>query len=235
MTPVMNSNGFLLTAETIRALGRAGLYAMQISVDSVNPNATTMKSLRPLMPKLWALASHATFRVRIYTVLGSSPPEEALALASEALRLGFEAKCSLLRDAAGQPVAVDETARRIYAEIRRLGRRSSSYLSEDFQLPLLRGEAVDWKCRAGARFFHVCEEGKVHLCAPRTGNPGVPLADYGEEDLRRAFQTVKACAARCPVPYAHQASRIDRFRSQTLAEPPVDRPAPGRVGLRVVA
>jgi MoaA/NifB/PqqE/SkfB family radical SAM enzyme len=235
MTPVMNSNGFLLTPDIIRALNRAGLYAMQISVDGVTPNATTMKTLRPLMPKLWALSRHAEFRVRINTVLGSAPPEEAVEVARAAMRLGFEAKCSLLRDAGGQPVAVGEAARRAYAEIRRLGRRSSRYLSEDFQLPLLRGEAVEWKCRAGARFFHVCENGLVHLCAPRTGDPGVPLADYGEADLRRAFHTIKSCASRCPVPYAHQASRVDGWRAQTLVEAPSLPPATRRVKLAVVA
>ncbi len=134
------------------------------------------------------------------------------------LALGFEAKVSLMRGADGTPVALDDRSREVYAELQRMGRRSSAYLSEDFQARLLRDGEVIWKCRAGARFFHVCENGLVHLCAPRTGNPGVPLADYGEEDLRRAFRTAKPCTARCPVAYAHQASRLDRWRSQGEAE-----------------
>jgi len=218
MTPVMNSNGFLLTRERIAALGRAGLYALQISIDNLTPNDTTVKSLRPLMPKLRALAELATFRVRVNTVLGSGPPDETLEVAREVLALGFEAKVSLMRGGDGTPVALDDRSREVYAELRRMGRRSSAYLSEDFQARLLRDGEVSWKCRAGARFFHVCENGLVHLCAPRTGNPGVPLADYGEEDLRRAFRTAKPCTARCPVAYAHQASRLDRWRSQGEAE-----------------
>jgi len=96
----------------------------------------------------------------------------------------------------------------------RLEGRAPAYLSDDFQLPLLRGGDVEWKCRAGARFFHVCEDGLVHLCAPRTGDPGKPLAEYGLDDLRAAFHTRKPCATRCPVPYAHQASRMDGLRPQ---------------------
>jgi MoaA/NifB/PqqE/SkfB family radical SAM enzyme len=214
MTPVMNSNGFLLTRDRISALDRAGLYALQISIDNLTPNDTTVKSLRPLMPRLRALAELASFRVRVNTVLGSGPPEETLAVAREVLSLGFEAKCSLMRGADGTPVPLDQRAREVYEEIQRMGKRSSAYLSEDFQAALLRDGQVDWKCRAGARFFHVCENGLVHLCAPRTGDPGVPLAGYGEVDIRRAFATAKSCTARCPVAYAHQASRLDRWRSQ---------------------
>lgn len=234
MTPVMNTNGYLLTRDRIVALGRAGLYAMQLSIDNVTPNATTKKSLKPLLPKLRALAEHATFRVRINTVLGSGPPEEALEVAQVALGFGFDTKCSLVRDENGEPMALDARARRIYDEIRKLGDRSPAYLSEDFQLPILRDGHIDWKCRAGARYFHVCEDGLVHLCAPRAGNPGKPLADYGEEDIRRAFHTVKPCAKKCPVPYAHQASRLDSFRPQRKTEPTRAR-EPARLHLRVVS
>jgi len=227
MTPVMNTNGYLLTAEHIRALGRAGLYALQISIDSVTPNATTKKALTPLMPRLRLLAEHATFAVRVNTVLGSAPPAEALEVARAVLALGFDSKCSLRRDADGTPVALDAHAHAVYQQIRELGGRAPAYLSEDFQLPLLRGGDVAWKCRAGARFFHVCEDGLVHLCAPRTGDPGKPLSAYGEADLRHAFHTRKPCASRCPVPYAHQASRLDLLRPQRHSPPRVRLPIIG--------
>ncbi len=226
MTPVMNSNGFLLSRERIARLDRAGLYALQLSIDNLTPNQTSVKSLRPLLPRLRVLAERASFRVRVNTVLGAGPPEDTLEVARQVLALGFEAKCSLMRAADGTPVPLDERARAVYAELQELGRRSSFYLSEDFQGRLLRDGEVDWKCRAGARFFHVCEKGLVHLCAPRTGNPGIPLADYGEEDLRRAFRTGKSCTARCPVAYAHQASRLDRWRWQDRPAPPAGRLLP---------
>ena len=226
MTPVMNSNGFLLTRERIARLDRAGLYALQLSIDNLTPNETSVKSLRPLLPKLRVLAERASFRVRVNTVLGAGPPEDTLEVARAVVALGFEAKCSLMRAADGTPVPLDERSRAVYAELQELGRRSSFYLSEDFQGRLLRDGEVDWKCRAGSRFFHVCEKGLVHLCAPRTGNPGIPLADYGEEDLRRAFRTGKPCTVRCPVAYAHQASRLDRWRRQDRPAPPARRLLP---------
>jgi hypothetical protein len=188
---------------------------MQVSVDAVTGNDTTRKALRPLLPKLRLLAEHARFRVRVNTVLGAAPPEEALEVVRVAIGHGFDAKCSLMRKGDGTLMSLDERARGIYQQIARLEGRSLGLLGERFQDELLRDGQVDWKCRAGARFFHVCENGLVHLCAPRTGAPGTPLAAYTQADIRRAFNQRKACAETCPVAYAHQVSQVDRFRPQT--------------------
>lgn len=213
MTPVMNSNGFLLNRERIDALNQAGLFAMQISIDNEEPNEVTMKSLCPLMPKLRVLAKHARFRVRVNTVLGSGNPQEAVNVAKAVTKLGFDAKCSLVRDAHGACVPVGEEERAAYDEIRALD-RSTSRLSEDFQLALMDDKSVEWKCRSGARYFTICEDGLVHLCESSYGTPAKPLALYGEDDIREAFHREKSCASRCAVSYAHQASRMDNWRSQ---------------------
>lgn len=214
MTAALNTNGFLLDRERIEALGQAGLYAMQISLDGERPNDLTKKALRPLLPKLRLLAEHARFRVRVNTVLGAAPPEEALAVVKAAAAFGFEAKCSLMRHGDGSLAAIDENTRAVYDQIARLEGRGLGLLDEKFQHELVHEGRAEWKCRAGARFFHVCERGLVHLCAPRYGAPGVPLASYGSDDLRRAFRERKPCTARCPVAYAHQTSQVDRHRSQ---------------------
>lgn len=231
MTPFVNTNGYLLTRERIEALNAAGLFALQISIDNVVPNEVTSKSLKTLLPKLRLLAAHAEFRVRVAAVLGSGAPEQAVEVARAAMELGFDAKSALVRDDDGAFVPTDARTRDAYAQIRKLGRRAPAYLSEDFQLELMRNGRVDWKCRAGARYFHVCEDGLVHFCSSNMGTPGTPLADYGEADIRRAFRMPKPCAETCTQPYAHQASRIDTLRRQD--GPPPAKPA--RAYLRVVA
>lgn len=234
LTPAMNTNGYLLTRERIVALGQAGLYAMQLSLDNVTPSAISKKSLRPLRGKLRLLAEHARFRVRVNTVFGAAPPAEALEVARAVSALGFDAKCSLVRDPSGLPVPLDAEARAVFAQIRALDRRGTSIFSEDFQAELLARGEVSWKCRAGARFFTVCEDGLVHLCTPKMGLGAKPLADYTVDDIRRAFATPKPCAASCPVAYAHQGSRLDAWRSQPL--PPALPPrVPGRVHLPLAA
>jgi MoaA/NifB/PqqE/SkfB family radical SAM enzyme len=213
MVAAVNTNGFLLTQEMIEGFNRAGLHTLQLSTDAVNANATTAKALKPLLPKFGLLAEHARFRVRVNTVLGAAPPEEALEVARVALAHGFFAKCALRRELDGSPVSQDDRARSAFESIGRLRGRLGLF-GEEFQSELLRDENVAWKCRAGARFFHVCVDGLVHLCGPRFGQGPRPLATYGALELRRAFAEPKPCAARCAVAYAHQISRLDRFRAQ---------------------
>ncbi len=232
MVPALNTNGYLLTRSHIEGFNAAGLYAMQISIDNVEPNAVSKKSLRPLQPKLRLLAQFATFRVRINTVLGSGPADEALAVAKAAIGYGFDAKCALLREANGQLAKLDAHTRAVYDQITKLQGRNLGLLGEDFNDKILRDGELDWKCRAGARFFHVCEDGLVHLCTPRYGSPAKPIAAYTVEDIRLAFATQKSCTAKCPVAYAHQASRGDAWRSQPKTETRERRD--GRLHLAVV-
>jgi MoaA/NifB/PqqE/SkfB family radical SAM enzyme len=225
MVPNVNTNGYLLTRKWIEKLDAAGLYGMQISIDNVTPNDVTAKSLKVLQPKLRLLARHAKFRVRINTVLGAAPPAEAVQVAATAIALGLDASTSLLRNGSGETAELDDVTSAAYAEIRALGRRAHPLLADDFQIALANGEEADWKCRAGARTIHVCEDGLVHLCAPRAGSPGTPLAEYTALDIKRAFYMPKPCAKTCPVAYAHHVSRLDQWRSQR-GEPLVLPPPP---------
>jgi len=214
MEPFLNTNGYLLTRTLIEQLNAAGLYAMQLSIDNARPDDVSKKSLKPLRPKLRLLARHARFRVRINTVLGSSPPAQALEVARTVVAYGFDSNCSLVRDASGALMSPDANTRATYEEIRRLGNRLPSFLDDDFTGTLLDHGTIEWKCRAGARTFMVCEDGVVHLCQPRMGESARPLLDYTVADIRRAFDAPKPCASTCPIAFAHHASRFDGWRSQ---------------------
>ena len=65
------TNGLLLSPERIQALNRAGLDYLQISIDNLQPDATSKKSLRVLDRKLEWLAEYAEFGVTINSVLGA--------------------------------------------------------------------------------------------------------------------------------------------------------------------
>jgi MoaA/NifB/PqqE/SkfB family radical SAM enzyme len=233
MTPLLNTNGYLLTKQIIEGLNKAGLYGMQLSIDNAKPNDVSKKSLKPLMPKLRLLAQYARFRVRINTVLGSSPPAEALEVARTVVQFGFDSNCSLVRDETGALIKPDPETRAAYDEIRKLGSRLPAFLDDDYTAKLLDQGTMQWKCRAGARTFLVDEFGKVHLCQPRMGAPGTPLAEYGVEDIRREFNAPKPCASTCPIAYAHHASKFDGWRSQKgLPQLPAGRRSPALVVLQ---
>lgn len=231
MVPFLNTNAYLLTRDWIERLNRAGLYGMQISIDNVTPNDVSKKSLKTILPKLRLLAKHARFRVRINCVLGSSPPAEAIEVARTVIGLGFDMNTSLVRDEDGTLLPVSEETRAAYETIRALGRRAPFFLDDDYTRPLMEQGESAWKCRAGARTFHVDEFGLVHLCAPRVGMPGKPIAAYGIDDIRYWFDAPKPCAATCPVAYARHASRLDGWRAQEGE--PLQLPAPPLVQIRV--
>ena len=86
------TNGYLLVADRIERLNRAGLEYLQISIDNVTPDDVSKKSLKVLDQKLELLAEYADFHVNINSVLGSgiANPEDALKVAHRAVELGAD-------------------------------------------------------------------------------------------------------------------------------------------------
>ena len=44
-----------------------------------------------------------------------------------------------------------------------------------FQDNIADGKENKWKCRAGARYLYICEDGLVHYCSQQRGYPATPL------------------------------------------------------------
>src|SRR3982750_1712990 len=87
----MITNGYLLTPKKIQALNDAGLEHLQISIDNLEPDDVSMKSLKVLDKKLEYLAEYAEFAVNINSVVGGGikNPEEAKKETNRAIELGF--------------------------------------------------------------------------------------------------------------------------------------------------
>ena len=116
------TNGYLLTPDRIHRLNRAGLDHLQISIDNVQPDDTSMKSLKVLDTKLQWLAQHASFLVNINSVIGMSRhPEEALVVARRARALGCATTVGIVHDREGQLRPLGDTERRVYEEIAKTG------------------------------------------------------------------------------------------------------------------
>jgi MoaA/NifB/PqqE/SkfB family radical SAM enzyme len=94
------TNGYLLTADRIQKLNRAGLEWLQISIDNVIPDEVSKKSLKVLDKKLQLLAEHADFHVNINSVVGGgvSNPQDALTIGKRALELGFSSTVGIIQD-----------------------------------------------------------------------------------------------------------------------------------------
>src|SRR5947208_4724233 len=81
------TNGYLLTPKKIESLNEAGLEHLQISIDNVQPDDVSKKSLKVLDKKLQYLAEFAEFAVNINSVIGGGikNPEDAVAVTQRAV------------------------------------------------------------------------------------------------------------------------------------------------------
>jgi len=212
------TNGYLLTPEKIHALNRAGLDHLQISIDNLKPDEVSLKSLKVLDKKLEALAEHAAFGVNINSVIGGGikNPEDAVVIAKRALALGLANSLGIIHDGNGHVRPLSEREARVYAEMKALPRSSYSRLNK-FQENLAQARPNAWRCRAGARYLYICEDGLVHWCSQQRGYPGVPLADYTLADLKREFYAEKPCAPMCTVGCVQQVAMIDNWRAPQQA------------------
>jgi len=218
------TNGYLLVAERIQRLNRVGLEWLQISIDNVTPDDVSKKSLKVLDKKLQLLAEHAEFHVNINSVVGGGVrnPQDALAIGKRALELGFSSTIGIIHDGKGQLQPLGDEERRIYHEMKSMEKRSFTRVNA-FQDNIALGRPNQWRCRAGARYLYICENGLVHYCSQQRGYPAIPLENYSVADIRREFVTEKSCAPHCTVSCVHQVSIFDSWRApQHPAPAPVD-------------
>jgi MoaA/NifB/PqqE/SkfB family radical SAM enzyme len=227
----MITNGYLLTARRIEELNRAGLEYLQISIDNVQPDDVSKKSLKVLDAKLRLLAEHAEFHVNINSVLGSGVrnPEDALVVARRAIELGFTSTVGIIHDSAGQLRPLGPREQEIFREIMHMGKRSFARLHQ-FQHNISRGLPNQWRCRAGSRYLYICEDGLVHYCSQQRGYPGIHYTAYTAEHRRREFFTVKGCAPLCTVSCVQQVAMLDNWRApqHTTTPQPTFSARPGK-------
>ena len=187
------TNGYRLSRTKIEALNEAGLDFLQISIDNVEPDSVSKKSLRLLDAKLEWLSECAEFDVNINSVLGAGirNPEDARTITTRARELGFSTSIGIIHDGVGALKPLGPAERDVWDEVsgqvnglRQLLKNLYTGI-RGFQQNLADGKPNDWRCRAGARYFYVCEGGLVHLCSQQRGYPAIPLERYDVERMRR--------------------------------------------------
>jgi MoaA/NifB/PqqE/SkfB family radical SAM enzyme len=216
----MITNGYLLVADRIKRLNDAGLDHLQISIDNIMPDEVSKKSLKVLDKKLQLLSQHALFHVNINSVVGGGirDPHDALVVAKRALELGFTSTVGIIHDGSGQLRPLGGAEREVYTQMRAMEKASYARINY-FQDNIAHGKENNWRCRAGARYLYICEDGLVHYCSQQRGYPGKPLMEYTVKDVRREYRTSKSCAPRCTVACVHQISYIDFWRGEQRLRP----------------
>jgi MoaA/NifB/PqqE/SkfB family radical SAM enzyme len=180
----------------------------------VQPDEVSKKSLKVLDKKLQNLAEYAEFHVNINSVVGGGikDPQDALTIGRRAIALGFTSTIGIIHDGDGQLKPLGQAERKVWTEMRGWKKKNYSRFNQ-FQEAIANGQPNEWRCRAGSRYLYICENGLVHYCSQQRGYPGVPLAGYTSEDVRREFKTEKTCAPHCTISCVHQISYIDHWRA----------------------
>jgi MoaA/NifB/PqqE/SkfB family radical SAM enzyme len=220
MIAALITNGYLLTQDRIRRLNRAGLDHLQISIDNVLPDAVSKKSLKVLDQKLRWLAGIGEFEVTVNSVVGGGirNPEDAVTIAKRARSLGFSTTAGIIHDGHGELLPMDQAQRTILDELVALGGSAFNFANYNrFQKNLADGRPNDWHCGAGCRYLYVCEDGLVHWCSQQRGYPGIPLEQYGPQDLQREYRQVKSCAPLCTIGCVHRVAQVDELREHPQA------------------
>jgi MoaA/NifB/PqqE/SkfB family radical SAM enzyme len=220
MVCTMISNGYPVTRRWIERLNASGLSWMQISVDNLEPNSVSQKSLSKIRDKLMLLREYADFGVSINAVLGSSDIVQTRRLVEDIHGFGFYMTVGLLHDGAGQidHGLIGPELPAFYREMRRLCRKSIfQRAGEGWEDGLMANGAAPFRCRAGARYLYIDEAGRVSYCSQRRTEPGIDLLAYGRPELDRAFRTPKGCESQCTVACVRRASSLDEWRPQRPA------------------
>lgn len=208
------SNGYYMTRENIEKLNRAGLEYLQISIDNVKPDKVSQKSLKVIDRYLVNLSKYAKFHININSVIGGGVqnPEDALVVARRAVELGFGSTLGVIHDGNGQLKPLSGVEEQVYRQLRRFGKKKFGWLNQ-FQDSVAYGRSHNWRCRAGARYLYICEDGLVHYCSQQRGFPGIPLAEYTREHLEHEFYTEKPCAKFCTIACVQQVAMLDNWRA----------------------
>lgn len=218
MLAALISNCYLMTEERILQLNAAGLEYLQISIDNLTPDEVSKKSLKLLDRKLVWLSQLAEFKVNINSVIGGGirNPEDALEIGRRAVELGFSSSLGIIHDGSGTLKPLTGREREVFFEMKKLGKKGYTRINQ-FQDLLVDAKPNNWRCRAGARYLYVCEDGLVHYCSQQRGYPGIPLLQYTREDVQREYLTPKTCAPFCTIACVHQVALVDFWRDpQTL-------------------
>ena len=135
-----------------------------------------------------------------------------------AIELGFSATVGIIHDGDGQFARWASSERAVYHEMKAMENRHFARLNF-FQDAIAQGKPNNWRCRAGARYMYICEDGLVHYCSQQRGYPAKPLEQYTVEDIRREYLTEKSCAPYCTVSCVHYVSYFDFWRGkQTIRQ-----------------
>jgi len=193
------TNGYLMSPKRINDLNTAGLDYLQISIDNVEPDEVSKKSLRLLDKKLQWLAEFAHFDININSVVGGGikNPDDARTINRRAAELGFSTSIGIIHDGSGLLKPLGAPERAVFDDVM---------------------QRIDGRRQVLKNLYSGIRRFQINLA---DGCPGVPLAGYTIDDIRREFLAPKWCAPLCTIGCVHRVSTMDYWRKPQRQEPDI--------------
>jgi MoaA/NifB/PqqE/SkfB family radical SAM enzyme len=175
------TNGFFIGERAIERLNNSGLDFMQLSVDSIEPSAHSVKSLKSLMPKMELLAKRARFKVEVQTVLNEDTYPDYDRFRAMLKDFPFAFGFSIMHGRGGR-IAI--RGQKYLDVLHRYGVfEGMNFYGEHLQEMLQGDFSRKWKCMAGFKFLYVNSKGGVQWCAQQRDYV-FPLAEMNLAELR---------------------------------------------------
>ena len=212
------SNGYYFQPDKVKKLNEAGLDYLQISIDNVTPDDVSKKSLKVLDSKARQPARSREIQGK-YQLRGRRrcrKPRRSVDNCQPCTRarLFIDRRRHSRQRRPAQRADVRE--KEVYKEIKSKGARSYARWNW-FQDNLVDGGEYEWRCRAGARYLYIDENGIVSWCSQQRGTPGIPLLEYTHADMDREYNTDKWCAPTCTIQCVHQVGHLDAWRDPQIS------------------
>jgi MoaA/NifB/PqqE/SkfB family radical SAM enzyme len=223
----MSTNGLLLTKPMLAELEAAGLDEMQISIDRATPTASTRKSMKSVAHKL-AWFEKSKIKLFVGGVLFSDTLDEMAQVIDTCLDRGVPVQMRVVHDDLIHKRKLRDFATRDrllafieYQETLKLNGESivTSWNVLDYQKRMLRGEAIDWTCVAGYKYFFVSARGMFWLCSQvRTERHilDVTPAELRSHNQKKSCQT--GCGVYCTIDSSLRVNRPVRYIARELVQ-----------------
>lgn len=224
----MSTNGFKLTAALVKEFEKAGLDALQVSVDRMTPIRATRKALKTIIPKLEHL-KNTTIPYHISGVLFSETIDEAREVIDYGTSRGISTHTRLVHADPSGDMLVTSGQKAVLgsfldemAEDKLQGKEiRTTRAIFDYQKSVLFNEPYDWTCLAGYKYFFVSSQGKFWLCSMNR-TPGTDIMSV-TPDMLKAYNHKKSCQDGCGVYCIVETSIFCNHPVRTLAQEGLDR------------
>lgn len=172
MSVSLATNAFLLTEEKAAALKKAGLGAVHVSIDTMEPNEVTKKSLKTVKNKL-DIIKKAGIPLHITSVLYGGSVNQLPDLFEYGFENNISVKAHLIHTGTDgefttNPGDMEQLVSFIDWELKEKNRGAKIRTTKrvlQYQRNQAAGIKNDWTCLAGYKYFFVSAQGDVWLCS----------------------------------------------------------------------